>query len=188
MANNTQEVKAILPSVPTPAEFNFEKSEEWPMWLKRFERYISVANLKERQESEKVDVLLYTMGEKAKEILDQIMPGTNNSATLKMVTDKFTEYFSPKKNTVFERYKFNSRRQQVGESVDSFVTALYSLAESCEYGTLKEELIRDRIVIGVREVRTSERLQLTTDLTLEKALNIARQAETQAKEGEMLRK
>lgn len=111
------------------------------MWLKWFERYISVANLKERKESEKVDLLLYTMGEKAEEILAQIMPGTINAATLKMVTDKFTEYFSPKKNIVFERYKFNSRKQHVGESVDSFITALYSLAESCEYGTLKEELI-----------------------------------------------
>lgn len=72
--------------------------------------------------------------------------------------------------------------------MDSFVTALHSLAETCEYGTLKGELIRDRIVIGVRDARTSERLQLMADLTLEKALNVARQAEIQAKEEKMLRK
>lgn len=76
----------------------------------------------------------------------------------------------------------------MGESVDSFVTALYSLAETCEYGALKEELIRDRIVIGVRDARTSERLQLTAELTLEKALNMARQAEAQSKEGQLIRK
>lgn len=104
-----------------------------------------------------------------------------------MVIGKFTEYFSPKKNIIFECYKFNCRKQQVGESVDSFVTALYSLAETCEYDTLKEELIRDRIDISVRDACTSKRLQLTTDLTLGKALNMARQGEAQAKEGKILR-
>lgn len=98
------------------------------MWLKRFERYISIANLRERSESEKIDLLLYTMGEKAEEILTQIMSGSSVATTLKAVTDKFTEYFSPKKNTIFESYKFNSRKQQIGESVDTFVTALYILA------------------------------------------------------------
>jgi len=187
MPRDSQEVKAIMPSVQTPSEFNFEKPESWALWLKRFERYVSVANLKDRAESEKIDLLLYTMGEKAEEILAQIAIGSS-VATLKTVTDKFTEYFSPKKNTIFERYKFNSRKQQLGESVDSFVTALYSLAETCEYGALKEELIRDRIVIGVKDTRVSERLQLSADLTLEKALNKARQAETQAKEGKIIRK
>lgn len=187
MASNAQEV-AILPNVQTSAEFQFEKPEAWLLWLKRFERYISVANLKDRSEKEKIDLLLYTMGEKAEEILVQMTSGSTSLLTLKAVTDKFTEYFSPKRNTIFERYKFNSRKQNIGESVDSFVTTLYSLAETCEYGVLKEELIRDRIVIGVRDMRTSERLQLMADLTLEKALNVARQAEIQAKEGKLLRK
>lgn len=52
------------------------------------------------------------------------------------------------------------------------------MAESCDYSTLKDELIRDRIVIGVSDSRTSERLQLVSDLTVDKALEMARQAET----------
>ena len=53
---------------------------------------------------------------------------------------------------------------------------------------LKEDLIRDRIVIGIRDTKTSERLQLTSDLTLEKAITMARQAELQAKASKVLRK
>lgn len=64
----------------------------------------------------------------------------------------------------------------------------YSLAETSEYGTLKEELISDQIVIGVRYARTSERLQLMADLTLEKALNVAYQVEVQIKVGRLIRK
>jgi len=50
------------------------------------------------------------MGEKVKEILVQIMPGSS-SATLKRVTDKFTEYFASKKKTIFQRYIINSTRE-----------------------------------------------------------------------------
>ncbi|XP_026669243.1 uncharacterized protein LOC113464324 [Ceratina calcarata] len=106
------------------------------------------------------------MGEKSEEVLDQLMPEMGDNTTIEMVKGKFTEYFSPKKNTIFERFKFNSRVQQADES-NTFVTALYTSASTCEFGALKEELIRDSIVIGTRDTKTSERLQLIADLTLE---------------------
>ena len=100
------------------------------------------------------------------------MPG-NNSAILKRITNKFIEYFVPKKNTIFERYKFNSRRQQADENVD-FVTALYLLAETCKYGALKEELIHNRIVTGVRDMRISKHFgKLAANLIMEKVLSMA---------------
>ena len=45
---------------------------------------------------------------------------------------------------LFVRAKFNSRIQKEGESADSFITSLYGLAEHCGFGTLHDELIRDR--------------------------------------------
>lgn len=75
------------------------------------------------------------------------------------------------------RARFNQRTQQVKETVDSFVTALYALAENCNYGALHDELIRDRLVGGLRDVSLAERLQMDKNLTLEKAVNQARQSE-----------
>jgi len=34
--------------------------------------------------------------------------------------------------------------------VVEFIGSLYKLAETCQFGVLKEELIRDRIVAGIR--------------------------------------
>ena len=48
----------------------------------------------------------------------------------------------------------------------------------CNFGTLKDKLIRDRIVVGPRNHDLSEKLQLDPKLTLEKAMNLARQRET----------
>ena len=64
-----------------------------------------------------------------------------------------------------------------GENIDSFVTSLHKLAENCAFGTLHNELIRDRLVVGLRDHRVSEKLQLDADLTLERALTQARQHE-----------
>lgn len=63
------------------------------------------------------------------------------------------------------------------ETVDSFVTALYTLAEHCNYGALHDELIRDRLVVGLANIRLSERMQLDKDLMLARAVEMARQTE-----------
>ena len=91
-----------------------------------------------------------------------------------------------KKNTIFERAKFNLRAQREGESVVNFITDLYCLCEHCDFGTLKEELIRDRIVVGWRDRKLSEKMQLDAQLTLEKAISLARQSETVKKQQPIL--
>ena len=67
--------------------------------------------------------------------------------------------------------------QLPGETVDSFITALYGLAEHCKYGQLQNELIHDRLLVGLRNVSLSEKLQLDRDLTLETAITKTRQSE-----------
>ena len=94
----------------------------------------------------------------------------------------FTDYFEPKKNIVFERSRFNARSQLPGETVEQYVTALHVMADKCNYGQLKDELIRDRIVMGLADARTKKRLQLKRDLTLESALTKARQTEEQRRQ------
>lgn len=187
--SNTQssETSSGIAGLQPPGELEFSRPETWPRWLKRFERYLSVSNAACRGDKEKIDMLCYLMGERAEEILSQIMPDLSATTSYEAVKIKFNGYFAPKKNVVFERFKFNSRMQQTDESVDSFVTALYTLAETCEFGELKEDLIRDRLVIGIRDSRVSERMQLTADLKMSRALEMARQAETQTREGKRIR-
>ena len=71
----------------------------------------------------------------------------------------------------------NRRRQNPSESVDTFIQDLYRLGENCEYGTLKDELIRDRIIVGVLGDTLSDRLQAKSDPTLADGARMRRQAE-----------
>ncbi|KAL9987332.1 hypothetical protein ACROYT_G001621 [Oculina patagonica] len=74
-----------------------------------------------------------------------------------------------------------------GESVDTFIQELYRLAEDCEYGSLKDGLIRDRIVVGVLDDSLSDRLQAKADLTLETAVQMSRQAEARRPNKDLIR-
>ena len=67
--------------------------------------------------------------------------------------------------------------------MDSFTTDLHALAEHCDYKDLHDEMIRDRIVVGLRDAALLEKLQLHSKLTLEKAVITAWQAETVTESG-----
>ena len=55
---------------------------------------------------------------------------------------------------------------------------MYSLAENCEFGVLKDELISDRIVVGITDNALSERIHIDPEVMLEKAKRMVRQRET----------
>ena len=83
--------------------------------------------------------------------------------------------------------KFNNHKQEQGEPVDALITALYTLAEHCNYGALYDKMIRDRIVVGLRNLSLSEKLQLDAGLTLATAVTKVRQAEAVKKQQPLLR-
>ncbi|UYV71047.1 K02A2.6-like, partial [Cordylochernes scorpioides] len=158
--------------------FDFSTPNEWPKWRKRFERYLVVSGMKKKEEADKIDLFMYLMGDRADDIFRTFKFEKEEEATkIDSVLKAFDSHFCVRKNIIYERAKFNSRIQEDREPVDEFITSLYKLADSCEFEGLHEQLIRDRIVVGVRDKALSERMQLDSELTLEKAVKMVRQQE-----------
>ena len=109
------------------------------------------------------------MGDEADDILRSFQLSDEDKKLYDTVKSKFDAHFVKRRNVIFEQAKFNMRKQDRGESVDSFITDLYALAEYCGYGALHNEMIRDRLVVGICDASLSEKLQLDPDLILEKA-------------------
>ena len=61
--------------------------------------------------------------------------------------------------------------------IDEYVTELKARSQHCEFGDLRESLMRDKIVLGVQDKKIQERLLRETDLSLDKAISICRAAE-----------
>ena len=90
---------------------------------------------------------------------------------------KFDSFFSVRKNVIIEHTKFNKCSQMPDESVEQFITGLYNLAVDSNFGELKDKLIRDRIVVGIRDASLSERLQIDLKMMLKKAKTVIQERE-----------
>ncbi|XP_065943746.1 uncharacterized protein [Magallana gigas] len=124
-----------------------------------------------------ISALIYAMGKEAEHIFKSFQfADEEDKEKFEKVFEKFDEYFVPKRNTIHERARFHQRAQQPGESVETFVRTLHEISEHCDFPDKKEQ-IRDRLVIGILDKELSEKLQLRSDLTLEKAVETARQSE-----------
>lgn len=67
-----------------------------------------------------------------------------------MQKNALEKYISSHNTTYFyEWYVFNSCEQTKGESIDNYITCLRKLLLPCEFGTITDELICDRVVIGL---------------------------------------
>ena len=161
-----------------PEHFNFARPEEWPKWIYNFKRLKDATDLDEKSEQKQVSSLIYSMGEEVEDILWSFQLTEDKRKSYTTVRDEFQSFFVKRRNIVYEQSRFNLRRQEEGESAASFISNVYALAEHCGYGDLHEELIWDRLVVGIRDSRLSEWLQLDADLTLGKAVTIIQQSET----------
>jgi len=95
---------------------------------------------------------------------------------------KLQRYCIGETNKIYERYQFNKRDQEPNESLDAYVTALRTLAKTCNFGVLENSLIRDRIVTGVRENQARKRLLQVSKLTLKECIDICRSYETSSQQ------
>ena len=95
-----------------------------------------------------------------------------------IVLEKLETFYVGATNVIYERYHFNRSVQEPSESFEAYVYALRGLGESCNYGQLTDDFIRDRIVVGVGENSRRKKLFQTRDLTLRNCIDICRASET----------
>ena len=160
-----------------PDCFDFKKPDEWNRWKRRFEQFRLASGLSSEDDERQISTLLYCLGQDAEEVLVSTSITTKQRKKYKDVLEKFDQFFKVRRNTIFERARFNRRNQQADESAEQYITVLYSLADNCDYGEFKDQIIRDRLVVGIRDNSLSERLQMDAELTLEKAMKTIRQRE-----------
>ena len=77
---------------------------------------------------------------------------------------------------------FNHQDQESNESVDAYVTALRKLVKTCNYGSLTDSLIHDRMVVGINDNSACKKLLQTRKLTLGQCIDICRSSQTSARQ------
>lgn len=164
-----------------PEPFSFEGnniSGEWSFWKQKFELFLTATGKNSKDDKTKIAVLLNCIGDEGIKIFNTFEYDTEgDEKKFSIVLGKFEEYCSPRKNLIYEHFKFFKRDQLPTESIDQFVTVLKQLANTCEFKE-RNVLILDRIVLGVRDPRIQEKLLQYSSLELSQAINICRAMES----------
>ena len=98
---------------------------------------------------------------------------------LSKVIEKVEEFCIGETNETYERFIFNRRGQEENESIDQYVTVLRKLAQTYNFcNCLHDSLIRDRLVLGIRDESIRKKLLQEKKLSLSRAVDIGRSGET----------
>ena len=162
--------------IPLPEKMDSKKPEDWKKWIERFECYRIAAGLDAKDENVQVNTLVYAMGGNANDVLRSFAIAADD-LTYERVKGRFETHFVGRTNVVLERARFNRRVQGELEPVTDFIEDLNKLATTCQFGTLKDELIRDFIVVGIRDANLSRKLMQDETLTLDKAVKQVKASE-----------
>jgi len=176
--------------IKPPPELDIESlhlADEWKEWSEAWEYRIS-SGLQDKDDAVQVATIQSILGTKARRVMKTLpnVPADIKERTVTGILTALETYCVQRKNTIYELYVFRTTSQE-DRAVDVFVTDLRRRAEYCEFGALKDSLIRDQIVVGINEndPKLRKRPLRETDLSLEKAIKLCRIAEQSKKQSKV---
>ncbi|CAL9695031.1 unnamed protein product [Knipowitschia caucasica] len=171
---------------PDPLVFDGNIAENWRVFEQEYDIFVAAAH-SDKSARTRAYILLNLAGPEAierersfvyaAEVREpgddgRVLAPAESKEDPECLKRKFREMCNPQTNITMERHKFNTRNQKAGETVESYVSDLRIKAKSCNFGELREELVRDRLVCGINNDHLRKVLLRDSDLTLAKAISV----------------
>ncbi|KAM7309756.1 uncharacterized protein ISCGN_006744 [Ixodes scapularis] len=152
----------------------------WPVYEEQVHVFFRANDTPEAKQR---DIFLASCGTRVFSLLlDLLKPATPHVKTLGELLATLRSHFSPAPSTLMERFRFNNRSRQDGETLGQFVAALRGLASTCAFGDQLDSLLRDRFVCGINNPAMQTRLLELPDPSLDDAVKAALAMEAAAKD------
>ena len=149
----TPTVPLAKPPDPTNLEDRSHRGDNWLHLRRAWQIYEQVTRISKQEGPVCVAHFLNVIGRKGNQLFDTFTFDEASHESADKIDDviaKFESRCLPQRNETYERYLFNKREQEPGESIDQYCTALMRLSEHCGFMNLRDSLIRDRLTLGVK--------------------------------------
>ena len=157
-----------------------ESQEDFESYVSRVKMYFTANDV---GDAKQVPAFFSLAGPKVYGLArDLLSPNKPEESTFAVIIETLQRHYKPKAVLIYERYKFYSRAQKNGESVNDFLAALKALAHTCEFGGTLSEMLRDRFVMGLSSDKVQQVLLAESDLTFDKAVSMATAREAASKD------
>ena len=130
---------------PKPLVVDDNLSTSWLQWKKILKRSEIAAGIYKQSELVRVSTLLSVIGEDAVKVFDTFTSGEHEKDdSIKYVLAKYDEYSEPRTQVIYERYRFNNRKREPGESIATYMTELRMIAQNCAHDGITPDEIFPR--------------------------------------------
>ncbi|XP_070379308.1 uncharacterized protein [Dermacentor albipictus] len=155
----------------SPPQFE-EATDHWPAYLVRLEAFLEGNGITE--EKKKQALLVAGLSTHTVAVVSgRYAPTKVNQLSYNQALDIMQKHFSPSPNEIAQSYKFFSCNQMPGEPVRDVLVAVRQLADTCNFGTSLDRMLRDRIVCGLQDNSVHRQLLSKASLTRSEAEEIA---------------
>lgn len=167
-------------SLPPPLLFGSSPALSWRLFKRRWNNFTTLTNLSSKPRGYQVALLENNLGDDAMRVYEGFHFDTPAAdRTVAEILTKLESYAVGEANETYERFIFNRRCQEEGEGFENFYSDLRVLVKSCNFcDNCLNSMLRDRIVIGMRDSATRQELLKVRKLTLDKCVDLCRAAET----------
>ena len=164
--------------LPAPLLMSDSMAADWKRFHSQWQNYEVAADLAELSTQKRAAIFLACVGTDAYQRFQTMdFEDDSDRQDIEKVIAAFTKFCVGEVNITYERYLFNKRTQNLGESFDNFLSELRRLARTCDYGDLVESIITDRIVLGIQSDVTRRKLLQIRKLSLNAAIDVCKSSE-----------
>lgn len=152
---------------------------EWEKWLRSLELYLAAEEISDKKK--KRDKLLHLGGIQLQEVAFNLHGAVETDDPqqgkdiYKVLVEKLTEYFSPKRNSVFERHIFRSLKPNEGETFNQFLLRMRQQTIKCTFGKDTQEAIDINMIDKIIDHWAPQKLKkklLEKERTLDETIEI----------------
>ena len=155
----------------TVAEFQPD-TEDWVSYSERLQYYFDANDV--ASEDKKRSILLSVCGIPTLKLIKGLLQADKVKTTpYSEIVKAVKDFYVPPPSRIVQRFKFNTRNREKGESIAQFVTCLRQISENCGYGASLKEMLRDRLVCGVNHDGIQRKLLSEKDLTYDRAYELS---------------
>lgn len=153
-------------------------ADNWRRFRDQWQNYVVAVDLTDATTEKQAAVFLTCIGTEAYDVYRAMhFDSEEDRKKIESIIAGFEAFCVGAVNTTYERYRFNQRTQNVGERFDVYLGEIRRMAKSCNFAAVENSMLRDRIVVGIKDDATRRKLLQVRELTLDQAIDLCKASE-----------
>lgn len=172
--------------MPDRLSLNTNATKNWKIFRQRWQTYSTITDLNKLGIKKQKATFSYCLDDDALEAYNTFK--IDEETTIEQILEMFEKFIVGESNETYERFCFNKRNQEEGETFEMFYADLQRLIKSCNFcDGCQASLLKDRIVLGIVDSNVQRELLKIRKLTLDQTIDICKSSEQASTHNHVLR-